>query len=326
MSNSIKVSVLMSVYNTDKEYLRQAIDSVLNQTFRDFEFIIIDDASNQETKEVLNEYDDKRIVLIVNKENEGLTKNLNKGIELAKGKFIARMDADDVSYPTRFEKCVSFLEAHPDVNILGTYADLGNNRVEKSFGNIPQELRKALFLVTNAGPVHPSVMIRKSFFIDNGIRYDEDFKKAQDYDLWVRCIELTNIVILQEELIYYRIHDAQISKEGYGSQQEYADSVKIRLFKDICGDLSKETYSRFISSRMTGDIAYKDYKKLVKVVLYSNAEKKKYDGKSLLLSMDWYLFKYIKNNYHGFSFFCCLFELILFHRGISFFFCLAKWI
>jgi glycosyltransferase involved in cell wall biosynthesis len=122
-----RISVVMSVYNGEK-YLRQAIESILQQTYTDFEFIIIDDGSTDSSREIIQSYDDKRIRLVINEQNIGLTKSLNKGIRLAKGEFIARMDADDISLPQRFEKQVAYLDSHPEVGVLGTYANIIDHR------------------------------------------------------------------------------------------------------------------------------------------------------------------------------------------------------
>ncbi len=119
MSENPKVSVIMSVYNGDK-YLREAIESILNQTFTDFEFIIVNDGSTDNSLEIIESYDDERIKTINNKKNIGLTKSLNKALKFAKGKYIARQDADDVSLPNRFEKQVEYLDSHPEVALVGT--------------------------------------------------------------------------------------------------------------------------------------------------------------------------------------------------------------
>lgn len=293
------ITVLMSVYNTDETYLRSAIESILNQTFSDFEFLIFDDASDESTKKVLHSYDDDRICLITNNENCGLTRNLNRGLQMAKGKYIARMDADDISYPQRFEKCYNYFEKYDKINILGTYVKVGK-RTKKSFKKAPRELKRAIFLITNAGPMHPSVMMRRAFLENNHIKYDETFLKAQDYDLWARCIELTDIHILPEVLVCYRIHEKQISSgSSYTIQQQYADRVKIRLFRRICPNISEGTFQRFVSSRLTGEMEYDEYKRLAKKIIDSNKKHHVYKPQELEYIMQWYVLKYIKNRSNG---------------------------
>jgi len=116
-----KISVVMAVYNGEK-YLREAIDSILNQTFNDFEFIIINDGSTDDSAEIIKSYNDPRIILI-QQENKGLAAALNEGIKIAKGKFIARMDADDISLKTRLEKQIQFMEAHPEYVAIGSWSN-----------------------------------------------------------------------------------------------------------------------------------------------------------------------------------------------------------
>ena len=118
------VSVIMSNYNTPESYLREAIESVLNQTYADFELIIIDDCSTDNSLEIIREYKDERIVVLENKENMGITKSLNRGLSVARGEFVARMDADDICFPKRFEKQVQFLKENPGYIVCGAGAEL----------------------------------------------------------------------------------------------------------------------------------------------------------------------------------------------------------
>ena len=125
-ANTPQITVLMPVYNGEK-YLRQAVDSILNQTFKDFEFLIINDGSTDKTLAILQEYKNKRVKIINNKKNIGLTKSLNKGLKLAKGKYIARMDADDISLSNRLRKQIDFLDKHNKIGVLGTQMKIINN-------------------------------------------------------------------------------------------------------------------------------------------------------------------------------------------------------
>ena len=118
------ISVIMSNYNTPEEYLREAIESILNQTYKNFEFIIIDDCSTDNSLEIIKSYNDERIVLIENEENIGLTKSINKGLAVAKGEYIARMDADDVSLPQRFEKQINYMNDHTELIVCGSSMEL----------------------------------------------------------------------------------------------------------------------------------------------------------------------------------------------------------
>jgi glycosyltransferase involved in cell wall biosynthesis len=203
-----RVSVLMSVCNSEA-YLREAVDSILKQTFGDFEFIIVDDGSTDASYTILESYGDSRIVLLHNPENRGLAYSLNSGLALAKGDYVARMDADDISSPRRFERQVAYLEAHPEVGILGG----GCVKIDEKGGCIgqrqmPQSDLQIRWVSLLGNPfIHPTVMIRRSFLITMGLKYDETFETTQDYDLWTRVLNYTCGANLGEPIIQYRCCD-----------------------------------------------------------------------------------------------------------------------
>lgn len=122
MNKQTYVTVLMSMYKTPLEQLKEAVESILNQSFRDFEFLIIDDGASQESIDLVMSYNDDRINLVRNKQNIGLEKSLNKGLRIAKGKYIVRMDTDDISYPDRIEKQIQFIKQHEEYSIIGSKA------------------------------------------------------------------------------------------------------------------------------------------------------------------------------------------------------------
>lgn len=211
MNKLLKVSIVMSVYNGEK-YLRQAIDSILNQTFTDFEFIIVDDGSTDKTAERLRSYDDDRIVLIDNGGNIGLTKSLNKGMKIAKGKYIARMDADDVCLPERLAKQVQFLDEHPDIGVLGTgfetIDDVGTRGVKVQFSTEPGLIRWQMFFCCCVA--HPSVMVRRTVYERLG-GYNPKVHQSQDYELWLRAVRETKIANLQDVLLQLRKHSGNLT-------------------------------------------------------------------------------------------------------------------
>lgn len=233
---SPQISVIMSVYNTPIEYLRHSIESILNQTYRDFEFLIVDDASdNINVAEIIKTYQDHRIIFIQNKENKGLTENLNHMLYLARGKYIARMDADDIALPKRLEKQFTYMEGHPNIHVLGCFAK-ADSGMHKFGGNMSYQMRKVKMLFYNAGICHPSAMIRKCFLQEYNLSYDTTLKKAQDYDLWIRCLEWTNLMAYPEGLLYYREHEGQISRTnqtGADSQKMYARMIRKRLLEEM---------------------------------------------------------------------------------------------
>ena len=182
-----RVSVLMSVYNGER-YLREAVESILDQTFADFEFIVIDDGSTDRSYLIMKSYSDPRLI-VVRQENLGLPKSLNRGLALARGEYVARQDADDVSLPLRLEKQVEFLNGHPDVAIVGTFFwVLNGSRTVRTAHEPPcHDLHIRWTLLLGSAFAHPAVMYRRSVIQILG-GYDERFERAQDYELWSRLI------------------------------------------------------------------------------------------------------------------------------------------
>lgn len=220
--NNPKISVIMSVYDGEK-YLDESIQSILNQTFKDFEFIIINDCSTDNSLYIIKQYakNDKRIVLIQNEENIGLTKSLNKGLKIAKGKYIARMDADDVALSERFNKQYNYLEKNKNVFLLGTSAmmiDEDGNRSIKITA-LTQEKKIYSRLRKKNTIIHSSIMFRNDF----ELFYRENFKYAQDYDLYLRVLSEGKIIKnILEVLLYYRVCKNSISFSRMGTQIIYS--------------------------------------------------------------------------------------------------------
>ena len=215
------VSVLMSVYNGEN-YLSEAVESILNQTFRDFELIIIDDGSTDRTAEILAEYERRDMrVRFYSQAREGLIATLNRGIELSRGRYIARMDADDVSYPTRLEKQVAFLEAHPNVGVCGTWRVIAGGLV------IRYPVQDAVirsYLIFDTLLAHPTVMMRKALF-ETGIRYPA-YEHAEDFGLWVQLADHTRFANLPEVLLFYRSHPEQVGRKKRAKQMEAAGRLR----------------------------------------------------------------------------------------------------
>jgi len=209
MVSKPRIDVIMSVYNGEK-YLREAIESILKQTYTNFKFIIVDDGSNDSSFDIIDSFADERIEVIRNERSEGLTKRLNKALRVAQGKYVARQDADDVSLPSRFESQVDFLEKHPEVDVLGTgiylIDDEGNRIGERTTHPSPS---RQIFLERNE-VFHGSAMIRRDALEAVG-GYNELFKYSQDYDLWLRLAKERNIRNLQTPLYAFRMHRSSIS-------------------------------------------------------------------------------------------------------------------
>jgi len=216
------VSVLMPVHNASA-YVAQAVESILKQTFTDFEFIIVNDASTDDTPAILESYEDSRIRLIHNDDNQGVTQSLNLGLEIAQGKYIARMDADDISLPNRLDIQVKYLDAHPHIGVLGTnalfidkHARIVNDQKPHVQSSLSIDyLRWAL---NWHNPVlHPSVMFRKQILDAHHLTYDTNMQVAQDYALWLKLVEVTDIVVLEDVLLHYRFLATSITR----NHQEY---------------------------------------------------------------------------------------------------------
>lgn len=227
------VSVVMAVYNAEK-YLKLAIDSILNQTFRDFEFIIIDDGSTDRSQAFIKSYSDPRVKLLINEKNSGLVYSLNKGIDNAKGNYIARMDADDISLPNRLMKQVSYLDAYPVVDVCGafieTFDDIKGTR-DKCRVYPEKDLEIKGKMIFECAFAHPVVMLRKKTLLEKGLRYDATFIHAEDYDLWSRMMEFCVFHNIPDVLLRYRVNHASISVIHSEMQAEHTEQIRKRNMK-----------------------------------------------------------------------------------------------
>jgi glycosyltransferase involved in cell wall biosynthesis len=198
----------MAVYNGEK-YLAEAIDSILGQTFGDFEFVIVDDASTDRSFEIAGAYADPRVVLVRNERNLGLTLSLNRGLELARGEYVARMDCDDISLPERLARQVAFMDAHPEVGACGAWA-LEIDQDGKVIGAREAPVGEQLhYFYWRASLIHPAAMFR--FERGAGPRYDPAARYSQDYDLWFRIRAGRRLDNLPERLLLYRVHGESIT-------------------------------------------------------------------------------------------------------------------
>lgn len=207
-----KISVIMPVYN-GMPYLKEAIASILKQTYKNFELIIVNDASKDSTLKYLNSLKDKRIKIINNKKNIGLAKSLNIALKKAKGEYIARMDADDISLPNRLKHQLAFLEKNSAIDLCGTWADIidENNKIigEKKYPSTPEKVKKALSLYTAI--IHPTFMGRKKLFLQlNGYNPKYDF--AEDYDFLMRSRKNFKLTNIPKKLFLWRYQNNRRSR------------------------------------------------------------------------------------------------------------------
>lgn len=198
-----KISVLMPIYNTEPTVLKEAIESILNQTFTDFEFLILNDSpSNQDLKKIVESYRDDRIVYLENQENLGISGSRNKLMSFAKGEFIEIFDHDDISKSNRFELHMEFMKNRKDVDILGSNAHFMNADFNTNYPETNEEIKRKM--MTECCMIHPSCVIRRSFLIKNNVSYDETFSPCEDYKMWIDLLDKAIFHNIKDPLIEYR--------------------------------------------------------------------------------------------------------------------------
>lgn len=258
------ISVVMCSYNTKEGYLRHAIESILNQGYKDFEFIIVDDKSTDNSIDIIKSYKDSRITLICNEKNMGLTRSLNVGISNTKGKYIARMDADDISLPKRLVVQLEYMEDNPDKVLCGSLAiGFGEDikDIHTHFTN-DDELNKIKLLFSTV-LVHPTVMMRSDVLKYNNIRYDERYKKTQDYKMWIDLSKVGSLGFIKQPLLKYRWHKNQISASQSDEQNLCSYKICNRYWRDLgfklCDNEFKYLHNHvfkkaYIDAKMTSKI------------------------------------------------------------------------
>ena len=256
-----RLSVVMCAYN-EEQYIMQAIDSILAQTYSDFELIIVDDASTDGTQGIIQRYEDKRILYIRNESNLGPYRSANKGIALASGELIARHDADDISLPDRFELQVDNLAKNPEIGLVSTdfqYIDHKGRLIESV--NLPED-HDALVARLNKGNIFAqgALMFRKILFDQLG-GYNKNITIAQDYDMWLRFSEVCRLINIQKPLFLVRFHGKSISRNKRDLQLAYQDfawdqaqrrrsgQAEIPIPEDILSVYQPDPYKLFLDAR-----------------------------------------------------------------------------
>jgi glycosyltransferase involved in cell wall biosynthesis len=242
------VSVLLPVYNAEL-FLKEAIESIINQSYSNFEFIIINDGSTDNSENIILSFNDPRIRYIKNDTNIKLIATLNKGIALSNGEYIIRMDADDISLPNRIDEQVIFMNSHPDVGVCGTFIKvLGGDKNEKivSFETEHDAIQFKLFFSNYM--THSSVIIRKSIIKDNVLSY-KNYLHAEDYKLWVDISRVSKLHILPKVLLKYRIHENNISILEINQQAIISKQIRIEQIDELDVDYSSkeiDVYEEFL--------------------------------------------------------------------------------
>ncbi len=234
-----KLTVLMSVYN-GLDFLEEAVGSILDQTFTDFELLVINDGSTEPVHDVIESFRDQRI-LIHDQENMGLTRSLNKGLDLARSEYVARMDSDDVSLPERLEAQVAVLNLDPKMDLVGSFFDIvdGDGRLIEHKELITDATYRLWRLQFHNNYGHGTVMFRKRAVLAAG-KYDQTLKYAQDYDLWSRISLKDNTAVIPKALYKYRLisRSAQASVRNYDEQLATAIRISDRNLQGSCPELS----------------------------------------------------------------------------------------
>ena len=261
------ISVIMPVYNGEK-YLSEAIESILNQTYENFELIIINDASIDRTEEIILSYNDPRIVYIKNKQNLQIVKTLNKGIQLAKGKYIARMDADDISIHNRFKKQLTYMKKN-NIDICGSWIKtIGYKNEIWKFPESHEEIKINLFF--HSVLAHPSVMIKKEVF--EQFKYMNQYNKAEDYALWVMAIDSYKFANVPKILLLYRIHQNQTNKL---IQLEIANKIRLLMLNRYFTNLTENDNEIFIKFSNNKKLNFEHLVKLIEKLIKFNTKTNK---------------------------------------------------
>lgn len=254
---SPRVTVLMPVYNGEA-FLHEAIDSILNQTFQDFEFLIINDGSTDSTEAIIQSYTDPRIRYEKNPQNLRLIATLNKGIDLARGEYIARMDADDISMPNRLEKQVIFMDSHPEVGLLGAAFDTFNENGH--LASVCYAATHEAIQLRHLYQIHLSHgtgLFRVAVLKKHQLYFNPEFSHAEDYELWSRLSKVTRFANLPDMLYRVRHHAGEVSNKYADVQLANSQRVRRLFFTQLgLSELSDEQLQLYI------DLAQQDYKKL----------------------------------------------------------------
>jgi len=254
MATDKRITVLMSVYNGEK-FLRPAIESILNQTYKDFDFVIYDDCSADGTQQIILSYNDPRIIYRHNENNQGLTKNLADGVSRAETDYIARMDADDIAYPERLEKQLQWMDEHKDITILGTPVNYFHDTPgDGGLASQPEDdatIKATLFICFTL--MHPSIMIRRKDLVKHGLNYNPEYRCSQDHALYLDCIRIgLRFANMKTPLLYMRAHEGSISRARKFTQQECSKCARNNFLKatgigNSCNDEEIAVYNALAS-------------------------------------------------------------------------------
>jgi len=254
-----KISVVLPVYNA-RQHIKEAVDSILNQTFQDFEIILINDGSTDDSLQIMHKnYADNKKVSIINQQNHGLIFTLNKGISLAKGELIARMDADDIAFPERFRKQVELFNLDPELILCSaSIKNFGAENNNTFYSSDNDELKA--FLLFRPPFSHPAAMFKRTAFTEHHIEYDESYKHCEDFALWSVLANFGNFSNVTDIMLNYRVHENQVTNTfpetvlnaHYRICQKNLAALKVGFAKqDFLSYLAKERHPKGFNAVLT---------------------------------------------------------------------------
>jgi glycosyltransferase involved in cell wall biosynthesis len=274
MNQGPVISIVMAAFN-EEQHIGECIDSVLNQTFRDFEFIVVNDGSTDRTEEIILSYNDQRIRHIRNTENLKLIKSLNIGLKAAKGKYITRMDADDICVPERLAQQFAFMESHPHIGISGSQLMVfGSTTGAMHYPLTHDSIR--LYLMKTSCFGNNVVMFRKNIMEQHQLFFPEGYLHAEDYKCWTNWIGHTQAANLDAYLVKYRAHQQSVSVQHRQVQRETRNRVRKEYLENLFG-LSGNTN---IASDFTGPLNRKRIR-AIRHILDLNARSRQFDQEDL---------------------------------------------
>jgi glycosyltransferase involved in cell wall biosynthesis len=283
-----QVAVLMSAFNSEG-YIAEAITSILTQSFEDFALLVIDDGSSDSTFEIVMSFDDLRITALRLDHNHGLAAALNVGLGHIRSPYVARMDADDVSFKQRLDTQVSFMQENPEIGFCGSFVEsFGQERLRFIYPTDHPHL--AVSLLSYNPIAHPTVMFRREIFEKYHLQYRKAYSYCEDYDLWSRASRFVRIANLPLSLLKYRLHDAQVTNRHNQIQQPNARRVRIRQMEYLCDGLAareRELYIKMIGGLAEFELPLKDEVAALKQkILTKNYQKRLYDSVLLARALD----------------------------------------
>ena len=277
--NKTQISIVLAVYNGAK-YLKESIDSILCQSFGDFELIIINDGSTDSSESIIQQYTDSRIVYVNNETNKGLVTSLNIGLAKSCGKYVARMDADDIAFPNRLEVQYNYMEAHPEVGLCGSSVEafwVDSKRSQRvDFATTDIAIRAFTFFQSPF--CHPTVIIRKEVLDKYNLNYSKDYYLAEDYALWIELLRYTKAANIPQVLLRYRKHKGSETALGDAKGNVHLDVVmriheQYLLQHGINTNIFRmESYSRFTDRSLRCDLLMDQQKRTAEMLQHLLSE------------------------------------------------------